>query len=108
MIDRFILLQWHGMEYSPIKRLIPIIPIPMIHSCQANPQPNNQDTAKEKGKEKEREERDERRKKERKKKDIPLPTFIICSTLAYNCTFAANLHHIPLPGEAVNRSANSL
>lgn len=42
-----------------------------------------------------------------KKKDPPLPTFIICSTLAYNCTFAANLHHIPLPGEALRRSANS-
>jgi hypothetical protein len=41
-------------------------------------------------------------------RDIPLPTFIICSTLAYNCTFAANLHHIPDPGEAVKRSANSL
>jgi hypothetical protein len=45
--------------------------------------------------------------REEREKDPPLPTFIICSTLAYNCTFAANLHHIPLPGEAVRRSANS-
>lgn len=40
--------------------------------------------------------------------NIPFPTFIICSTLAYNCTFAARRHHIPLPGLAVRRNANSL
>lgn len=39
--------------------------------------------------------------------DSPLPTFMICSTRAYSCTFAARRHHIPLPGEAVRRNANS-
>jgi hypothetical protein len=95
MIDRSRPLTWPGL-YSPHKRSTSSL-ILISTTPRRDRKPK-------------KEEREGTRKRRRSKEeeDGPLPTFIICSTLAYNCTFAANLHHIPLPGEAVNRSANSL
>ena len=89
MIDRSRPLTWPGL-YSPHRRSTTSL---MLHLGEI---PSKKKSGR------------RRRKRSKEEEDAPLPTFIICSTLAYNCTFAANLHHIPDPGEAVKRSANSL
>jgi hypothetical protein len=101
MMDRLIRLQWHGIQ--PNQTTHPHTP-PLSSETPTEQAGHNQ----REGKIERKCKKERREEEEERKKDIPLPTFIICSTLAYNCTFAANLHHIPDPGEAVNRSANSL